>query len=65
MIASSIPDDGSGLPPVLILLIKGLDHVPHEERHRRLVRVGLEQAGVDLSMAIDGGNHGDSWSDLA
>ena len=59
MISSSIPDDGSGLPPVLILLIKGLDHVSHEERHRRIVKVNLEQANVDLAMAIDGGNHGD------
>ena len=64
MVASVVPhQDGIG-PPVPVLKIQVLDQLRQEELHRVAIRVGLEQAGIDLTLAVESHDKGDPRADL-
>lgn len=64
MITGAIPDEGRSAPPVLVLGVQYLDELLQVELECDIVRVGLEEAGVDLSLAVEGSDQGDIWADL-
>ena len=64
MVPGVVPhDDGVG-PPVPVLGVEGFDHLAHEESHRFLVGVRLEEASIDLTQAVECNDECDSWVDL-
>ena len=64
VVAGVVPHQNCVRPPVTVLEIQGLDQLCQEELHRLAIRVGLEQAGVDLALAVEGHDQSDSWADF-
>ena len=59
MVPRAIPDENGVISPVLVLQVQPQEELVHEELHRVRIRVGLEEADVNLAVGVHGCNHGD------
>jgi len=64
VIGGSVHHQNRRLPPVLVLGVQHLHQLRQVELHRLGVRVGLQEADVDLAVVVEGRDHRDPRPDL-
>ena len=63
MVWRIVPEDGSVLPPPLVLAIQDLHQALKVDSHHLRVGVGLNKAEVLFAVTIHSSDEGDPWPD--
>ena len=61
VVGSSVEEDYAVLSPTLVFLVQFKHQLPEEDLHGPVVRVGLQEREVGVSLGVKAREHGDPW----